>query len=315
MTQTAPVASSAARWGRLYFALQALGGAAWWMAVFTVPAVCGATLGGLEPVPVAAADLPLFVGTSALAALGVRWAAILATSWTLLVATALAVYATVTGEAGWGVLIMAAAAGGSLLGLALVLLGRVPTEWAVRGPFAFRPNATGRSRRSDVLRTFAQIAVFWGLGLVVVPVVIRLLEQRWAVDVEFPPVSLPVGIVLLVLASSLGIGSAVVMSSLGEGTPLPSAMPHHLVVAGPYRWVRNPMAVAGIAQGVAVGLILSSWLVVLYAVAGAVVWNLVIRPHEEADLGRRFGPEFDRYRAAVRCWVPRLRPVRATRRR
>lgn len=315
MTRTAPVASSAARWGRLYFALQALGGAAWWVAVFTVPAVRAATLGGLEPVPVAAADLPLFVGASALAALGVRWAATLATGWTLLVATALAVYATATGEAGWGVLIMAAAAGGSLLGLALVLFGRVPTEWAVRGPFAFRLNESGRSRRSDVLRTFAQITVFWGLGLVVVPIVIRLLEQRWAVDVEFPPVALPVGIVLLLLASTLGIGSAVVMSSLGEGTPLPSAMPHRLVVAGPYRWVRNPMAVAGIAQGVAVGLILSSWLVVLYAVAGAVVWNLVIRPHEEADLGQRFGPEFDRYRAAVRCWVPRLRPVRATRRR
>lgn len=147
------------------------------------------------------------------------------------------------------------------------------------------------------------------------PLVIRLLEQRWALDLAFPSAALPAGVVLLVLASALGIGSAVVMSSLGEGTPLPSAMPHRLVVAGPYRWVRNPMAVAGIAQGVAVGLILSSWLVVAYAVAGAVVWNFVIRPHEEADLERRFGPEFDRYRASVRCWLPRLRPVRATRRR
>jgi protein-S-isoprenylcysteine O-methyltransferase Ste14 len=311
----APAAPSAARWGRLYFALQALGGAAWWVGVFAVPAVRTATLGELGPVPVAAVDLPLFVGASALAALGVRWAGVLATAWTLLVAAVLAGYATVTGEAGWGVLIMAAAAGGSLLGLALVLLGRVPTEWAVRGPFAFRLNGTGRSRRSDVLRTFAQIVVFWGLGLVVLPIVIRLLEQRWAVGIAFPPAALPVGLGLLVLASALGIGSAVVMSTLGEGTPLPSAMPHRLVVAGPYRWVRNPMAVAGIAQGAAVGLILSSWLVVLYAVAGAVVWNLVIRPHEEADLERRFGDEFDRYRAAVRCWVPRLRPVRATPRR
>ncbi|WP_291042134.1 isoprenylcysteine carboxylmethyltransferase family protein [Herbiconiux sp.] len=315
MTRTAPGAASAARWGRLYFALQALGGAAWWVGVFTVPAVRAATLGGLEPVPVAAADLPLFVGASALAALGVRWAAAVATVWTLLVAAALALYATVTGEAGWGVLIMAGAAGGSLVALTLVLLGRVPTEWAVRGPFAFRLNGTGRTRGSDVLRTFAQIAVFWGLGLVVVPIVIRMLEQRWAVGLAFPPAALPVGIVLLVLASALGIGSAVVMSTLGEGTPLPSAMPHRLVIAGPYRWVRNPMAVAGIVQGAAIGLILSSWLVVAYAVAGALVWNLVIRPHEEADLARRFGADFARYRAEVRCWLPRLRPVRATPRR
>jgi protein-S-isoprenylcysteine O-methyltransferase Ste14 len=51
-------------------------------------------------------------------------------------------------------------------------------------------------------------------------------------------------------------------------------MPNRLVVAGPYRWVRNPMALASIAQGVAVGLILSSWLVVVYAVAGALLWPI-----------------------------------------
>ena len=87
-------------WGRLYFAVQALGGAAWWVAVALVPAVRIATLGSLDPVPVAALDLPLFVGASALAAAGIRWAAVTATAWTLLVAVALAVWATLTGEAG-----------------------------------------------------------------------------------------------------------------------------------------------------------------------------------------------------------------------
>lgn len=35
----------AARWGRAYFALQAIAGCAWWTAVFVSPAVRGATLG------------------------------------------------------------------------------------------------------------------------------------------------------------------------------------------------------------------------------------------------------------------------------
>jgi hypothetical protein len=74
------------------------------------------------------------------------------------------------------------------------------------------------------------------------------------------------------------------MSTLGDGTPLPSAMPNRLVIAGPYRWVRNPMAVSGIVQGAAVGFILQSWLVVAYAVVGSLVWNYAIRPHEESDL-------------------------------
>ncbi|MFP7833412.1 hypothetical protein [Marisediminicola sp. LYQ134] len=42
----------------------------------------------------------------------------------------------------------------------------------------------------------------------------------------------------------------------------------------------------------------------LYAVAGSLVWNYVIRPLEETDLERRFGDDFRRYRERVRCWVP-----------
>ena len=56
------------------------------------------------------------------------------------------------------------------------------------------------------------------------------------------------------------------------------------------------MAVAGIVQGVAVGIILQSWLVVAYAVAGSLVWNYAVRPLEESDLRKRFGDEFQQYR-------------------
>jgi protein-S-isoprenylcysteine O-methyltransferase Ste14 len=297
------------RWGRAYFALQALAGSAWWIAVFLVPAVRRATLGDLDPVAVAAADIPLFVVASALAAFGMRWAALVATGWMALVSVALAVYATVTTEAGWGVLVMALATGASAVALLTVVLGRIPTEWLVRGPFAFRAADPLRAAPANVVQTFAQIVVFWGLCLGVIPLVIAALERRWRLAAAFPDAALPLGVVVLAAASALGIWSAIVMSTRGAGTPLPSSMPNRLVIAGPYRWVRNPMAVAGITQGVAVGFILSSWLVVFYAVAGSVVWNYVIRPHEEADLEQRFGDEFVRYRRAVRCWLPRASPV------
>ena len=293
-------------WGRLYFAAQALAGAAWWIAVALSPFVREATLGGLDPVAVAAADIPLFVIASALAALGLRPAAWIAAVWTLLVAVALAVYATVTTEAGWGVLVMAAAAGCSLLALCLLTRGRIPTEWIIAGPFAFRPAAPRSSALHHVAATFAQIVVFWGFFLVVLPIVVGWLERRWAVGFEWPWISGIVGVVVLVLACALGISSAVSMSVRGRGTPLPSAMPNRLVMAGPYRYIRNPMAVAGIVQGVAVGLMLGSWLVVAYALIGSLLWNYAVRPLEEADLEERFGDEYARYRDAVRCWVPRL---------
>ena len=288
-------------WGRAYFAAQATAGSVWWVLVFASPWVQMTTLGSLDPLLVAAFDIPLFVVASALAALGLRHAAGVATAWTLLVALALAGYATVTTEAGCGVLIMAAAAGGSVVALSLVAMGRVPTEWITAGPFAFR---TAR-RGPHVLLTVLQMLGFWGFFLVVAPLVIAWLEQRWGLRVE-APLAYP-GLALLVLASALGVWSAITMATIGRGTPLPSAMPAVLVVAGPYRWVRNPMAVAGIVQGVAVGLVLSSWLVVAYALVGSLLWNYAVRPLEEADLARRFGASFERYRAEVRCWIPRLR--------
>lgn len=106
-----------------------------------------------------------------------------------------------------------------------------------------------------------------------IPIALAVLEQRWAVALPFPQFAGPFGIAVLLLDSALGLWSAVVMSMRGDGTPLPSAMPNRLVIAGPYRWIRNPMAVAGIAQGAAVGLILQSWLVVAYTVVGSLVWN------------------------------------------
>ena len=245
-----------------------------------------------------------------MAALGMRAAAVVSASWTSVVAIALAVYATVTTEAGWGVLIIAAAAAGSIIALCFVLLGRVPTSWIIRGPFAFRRAFIRSTTATHVATTFVQIVVFWGTFLVVIPLAITVFEQRWAVALPFPSIASPVGAAVLILASAvlilasaLGIASAFVMSTLGNGTPLPSAMPNRLVVAGPYRWVRKPMAIAGIVQGVAVGL-LSSWLVIAYAVIGSLLWNYAIRPLEESDLEERFGEEFQQYRDTVRCWIP-----------
>ncbi|YCK81983.1 isoprenylcysteine carboxylmethyltransferase family protein [Arthrobacter sp. D3-18] len=306
MTLDAPPAARVQRWGRAYFAVQAAAGLVWWIAVFLSPAIRTATLGSLNPVVVAALDVPLFVIGSALAALGIKAAAVVSVGWTGLVAVGLAGYATITTEAGWGVVVMVAATACSVVALFFVVQGRVPTELIVRGPFAFRPASIRRGTAAHVTATFTQLILFWGFFLVVVPSALTFLEQRWMVSMVFPSMVEPAGLVLLVLASCLGIASAVTMSSTGKGTPLPSAMPNRLVIAGPYRWVRNPMAVAGIAQGVAVGMILGSWLVVAYAVLGSLLWNYAVRPLEEADLAKRFGAEFLMYRERVRCWVPRI---------
>lgn len=305
-----PVAATV---GRAYFAAQAVAGAAWWVAVFTVPLVREATLGALDPIAVAAVDVPLFVVASGLAAVLSGRAAIgaasVATAWTIAVTALLAGYATVTALAGIGVILMIAASVAAVGAWFLLALGRIPTEWLLVGPFAFRPARPRRTPLVHVVVTLGQIVVFWGLFLVVFPLIIDALEARWGLSL---PASVGVaiaGVLVVLSASALGLWSAASLTVRGDGTPLPSVMPNRLVIAGPYRFVRNPMAVAGIAQGVGVGLMMSSWMVVAYALAGSLVWNYAIRPHEEADLSRTFGDAYRAYARAVRCWVPRLRPV------
>jgi len=92
----------------------------------------------------------------------------------------------------------------------------------------------------------------------------------------------------------------------GDGTPLPTATAPRLVIAGPYRYVRNPMALAGIAQGVAVGFYLGSYGVIAYSLLGAIFWHTAVRPVEEHDLVERFDESYVQYRKSVRLWFPRL---------
>ena len=117
-----------------------------------------------------------------------------------------------------------------------------------------------------------------------------------------------VAAVLFVGMSALNVATGITLAVRGRGTPLPLACPRELVISGPYRYVRNPMAVAGIGQGVAIGLWFGSLLILLYAAAGAVVWHVFVRPAEEDDLSARFGPAYDVYRKSVPLWWPRGQP-------
>lgn len=102
--------------------------------------------------------------------------------------------------------------------------------------------------------------------------------------------------------------SAYFIVTRGDGTPLPLDATNALVIAGPYRWVRNPMAFASLLQGAAIGLGAGSPLVLLYVLVGALMWNYGARPWEEADLEAKFGAPYARYKGEVSCWLPRLRP-------
>lgn len=156
-----------------------------------------------------------------------------------------------------------------------------------------------------LVKTFTQIVVVWSLILIVFPYLITVLEDKLGIlRLQFP-FQKPLAAILFIVISSIGVTSAYVMSRIGKGTPLPLDHAKNLVILGPYAWVRNPMAVSGVGQGLAVALFLGSPLVALYALMGSLIWQLIFRPLEEENLAERFGKPYEEYKGAVRCWLPR----------
>jgi protein-S-isoprenylcysteine O-methyltransferase Ste14 len=149
---------------------------------------------------------------------------------------------------------------------------------------------------------------------VVVTLVVPTLLVLWTGDVRVGwgldgvlaglPVVLGVGLI------ACGVGLVVWTVGLfvreGEGTLAPWDPTAKLVVRGPYRHVRHPMigGVATILLGEAVLLgstAVAGWLVAVVTV-NAVYLPLV----EERGLVRRFGSDYEVYRANVPRFVPRL---------
>lgn len=297
---------------RAYFAVQAGAGLIWWIAVFASDDVRTGTLGGWDPGIIVIPDMVLFVAASALtAATGNRVLATVVAFWTTAVTIALVVDALVERVAGIGAVAMTVATIGTGAAASTIWFGRFPTEWFFVGPFNFRVAKEATDAR-HLCRSLAQLVVFWTTFFVVVPAVLIAIEYRLHMDGSplRHDIFTVLGVGMFGVGSVIGLWSCVTMAVAGKGTPLPAETARELVLSGPYRYVRNPMATAGVLQVVGVGVWFGSWTVVAIGIAGAYVWNVMIRPVEEADLARRFGAAYQAYCARVRCWVPRLRSSR-----
>jgi len=154
------------------------------------------------------------------------------------------------------------------------------------------------------------------LAVVALPFVVAVVVPALAVSVGKVSVGWGLPGVLVVLPVAVGgtlvlAGLALVawtvrlFSRVGHGTLAPWDPTTRLVARGPYRHVRNPMisGVGAVLLGEAVLLgspALFAWFAA-FAAVNAVYMPLV----EEPGLRRRFGEEYDRYRAEVPRWLPR----------
>lgn len=116
----------------------------------------------------------------------------------------------------------------------------------------------------------------------------------------------PLGLALALAGGALWLWATGVLVARGEGTPLPLDPPRRLVVAGPYRCVRNPMHLGLVAFFLGEALLFRSMAFVAIVAAGAIGLWAYARWREEPVLAERFGARHAAYREAVPAWVPRV---------
>ena len=118
-----------------------------------------------------------------------------------------------------------------------------------------------------------------------------------------------VGFLVLAIGLTLFIASLRRFAGEGEGTLAPWDPPRHLVIAGPYRYVRNPMISGVVFVLVGQALLLLSRPHANWALTVFVINAIYIPLLEEPMLRARFGASYDEYCKQVPRLLPRLRPV------
>jgi protein-S-isoprenylcysteine O-methyltransferase Ste14 len=145
------------------------------------------------------------------------------------------------------------------------------------------------------------------LPFVVTVVVPGLVAWRNEADLAAWQLTL-LGVALIALGLALVTWTIALFARVGRGTLAPWDPTSRLVVVGPYRHVRNPMISGVLAILLGEAALFASaplllWFAAVFTV-NAVYFPLV----EEPGLRKRFGEEYDAYRANVPRWLPRLHP-------
>jgi protein-S-isoprenylcysteine O-methyltransferase Ste14 len=125
----------------------------------------------------------------------------------------------------------------------------------------------------------------------------------------FPAIRI-LGAILIALGIPVLLDSFARFALQGLGTPAPVFPTRHLVVKGFYRFVRNPIYVAGVSVILGQGMLFGHLGLVGYGAAAWLASHLFVVTYEEPTLRKQFGAQYETYCANVHRWRPRIRPWR-----
>ena len=115
------------------------------------------------------------------------------------------------------------------------------------------------------------------------------------------------GLLLMGTGAALVLACAGVFVERGRGTPAVFDPPRQFVASGPYKFVRNPMYLGGLAVLGGFGLSQRSLSILLLALALFGLVHQFVLFVEEPGLEKRFGQSYFAYKQCVNRWLPTFR--------
>jgi protein-S-isoprenylcysteine O-methyltransferase Ste14 len=145
---------------------------------------------------------------------------------------------------------------------------------------------------------------------VIVPVLVILSfnNHLLAFDSALSGAMLAIGTFLIVLGLGFVIYTNQAFFRIGKGTLAPWDPPKKLVVAGAYRYVRNPMISGVLMIVLGEALIFASIQLFILFILFFIVNHIYFVYSEEPGLVKRFGSDYILYKKNVPRWIPRLKP-------
>ncbi|MCO4294326.1 isoprenylcysteine carboxylmethyltransferase family protein [Solitalea sp. MAHUQ-68] len=140
---------------------------------------------------------------------------------------------------------------------------------------------------------------------VIVPWLIYNPSKLFLIDNVFIDLA---GGIILVVGLSIFAYTVFLFKLLGKGTLAPWQPTQKLIVAGPYRYCRNPMITGVFFILIGEAFLFHSLSIIYWSGLFFVINTVYFVLKEEPDLYKRFGDEYARYKLHVPRWIPRLKP-------
>jgi len=116
-----------------------------------------------------------------------------------------------------------------------------------------------------------------------------------------------IGLVPIVLGTFIYLYCSASFVFVGRGTPILFTPTKALIVSGLYRYVRNPLYIAGLLVLTGEGIYFQSTGLFVYCLVMFGFFNFYVLM-EESILAEKFGASYEAYRQSVPRWIPKLKP-------